>query len=120
MCLHIDLSKHKWEDGLCLAKKATEDILVWKVITKDNLSVWRHFIYRENKLFKTQFIQKEEVIYNGYHAYTSRKKAREEHELDIGEKIVRFTIPKGARYFMGLNNDVASNMIKSGDLKHCR
>lgn len=109
---------------------AKKDILVWKVITKNNISIWREFRYYPNKTYITKFyIECGNLVYNynmmfctvysGFHAYLSRSIARKVKSYVNDEKVVKFIIPKGAKYYLGDDGDIVSNKIRSGDLKAC-
>ena len=110
MCLIIKSGPH-------IAKK---DILVWKVIFKDNTSLHRNFKYSPNKSFpKVKFTMsryESNLIYAGYHSFKSREIARF-NKTYSNLKVVKFYIPKGAKYFIGDDCDIVSNRIRSGDLK---
>lgn len=54
-------------------------------------------------------------VHAGYHAYVSRKIARIENFTN--DKVVKFYIPKGAKYYLSNDGQIVSNKIKSGDLK---
>lgn len=97
---------------------AKEDITVYKIIKNDNTSMYQDFQYKPN----TQYCLGKNLkpwdlicIYfevdEGFHAYLSKR-------FTPDKKLVEFVIPKGAKYFLGINNDIVSDSIKSGDLKN--
>lgn len=131
MCLYINKSLHKEIDNILQPHIAKSNMTVWKVITTDNYSYYKNKPYKPNTLYPrvkfgyySQVIKQilETVIEMGYHSYKSRENARNLHFNSIMDdtKIVKFIIPKGAKYYIGEDGDIVSNIIKSGDLKHCR
>lgn len=134
MCLYIDTSKHKLgKNGIPLPLIMEEDRVVWKVIGYNNISTTRLFQYDENSLYSIDglkvyrvegAIHQPRIVYvvdRGYHAYTTRRTARGCRCLFLCDgKIVKFVIPKGAKYFVGMDGDIVSDQIRSLDLKHCR
>ena len=126
MCLIIDYDKHRDRYKPLIADR---DILVWKIIYDTNVSLYRGFQYIANTQYCTEElkVQFEHSIHAGYHAYTTRETTRARVrtfrkvlQKGVKIKIVKFTIPKGAKYYIGNNLDIVSNTIISGDLKHCR
>ena len=119
MCLDIKSGPHV----------AEKDILAWKVIYHTNASYWQYFDYTPNTAYKKIALKIRNniisaYIFAGYHAFRSRKAARLNlhymnlhYGSDRRTKIVKFIIPKGAKYFIGFDNDIVSNLIVSGDLK---
>lgn len=107
MCLYTDTDK---------ALIAKEDIHVWKVITSKNLSIHQYFEYKPNTLYRLRKALKlvgiPSRIYEGFHSF------RIKPYKDIPEyKVVEFTIPKGAKYFLGIHDDIVSTSIRSGTLR---
>lgn len=102
---------------------AEKDILVWKLINKNNVSLHQRFFYSPNKLFPkvglnifSSCVHKR--IFRGYHAFRSRDAARIDRSYQCGDlKVVKFYIPKGAKYYIGDDNDIVADRIRSGDLK---
>lgn len=129
MCLTIDLNKVIFDEEETIKPFiATKDILVWKIITTRNLSLYRSFKYKPNCGYPTikfniRYSYNNDIdyfkAYEGYHAYTSRRITRLRYAKyrDVLYKIVKFYIPKGAKYYLGEDGDIVSNTIKSGDLK---
>ena len=118
MCLRIMCGPH-------VADKA---MTVWKVIKFTNLSMWQSFVYEPNHRYETveltvinksNYVRSAYLIINeGYHAFTNLRAAHDEIvTFGSGYKVVKFTIPKGATYFIGDDDDIVSNRIISGDLK---
>lgn len=113
---------------------AKEPITVYKIITVENKSKYQHFrytpdtLYRLRKALKTKRLYGDRVIEPGFHAYrtlgyTKRALSYTKRALTgyivrswSREKIVEFTIPKGAKYYLGHNNDIVSTSIRSGSL----
>lgn len=108
---------------------AKEDIVCYKVISKNNISIVMHFPYKTNTeygpinfgysdLFISPSMQ---YINEGYHSYTYEKaKSEVEHyiEMNYGSwKMVEFIIPKGAAYYHdNILGKYVSTSIRSGDL----
>lgn len=127
MCLYIDKLFHQRIDNILQPLIAKTDKTVWKVIGKHNLSMHRKKHYSPNKLYQRVAFGYSsdslniQYIEAGYHAFTSRCIARLKYYSNKEEyKLVKFTIPKGAKYYIGEDGDIVSNMIKSGNLIHCR
>lgn len=114
---------------------ATEDILVYKIVTKDNLSIIHRLPYKPNERYELALPLLIVYDYNdsyngsqvneGFHAYTSLAAAAGSalklnlsiNAKFIGQfKIVTFTIPKDAHYIIGDDGDIVSDAIVSGDL----
>ena len=131
MCLYIDNYKHKLDKNrVPLPMIMKNDRVVWKVIREDNCSVYQKFVYRENTEYGSEElnarysylgegIQSIHYVNEGYHAYTTRKFARL-CRFSRMEKIVKFVIPEGAKYYIGCLGDIVSDQIRSLDLRHCR
>lgn len=112
MCLCV--KENTWR------KIATHDIEVWKVLKNDNRSIVQGFQYKPNTLFRLRKKlnpEDSQGIYEGFHAYTNKAEA----ETMVGGdwKLVTFTIPKGAVYFLGICDEIVSTSIRSGNLKRC-
>lgn len=113
---------------------ATEDILVYKIVTKDNLSIIHRLPYKPNERYELSLPLLIVYDYNdsyngsqvneGFHAYTSLAAARSALKLNlsinakfIGQfKIVTFTIPKDAHYILGTHDEIVSDVISAGSL----
>ena len=95
---------------------AREPITVYKVIRFDNTSVVRGFQYKPNTLYRLRralkVIKYDEYleINAGFHSYTYKS-------YQNGKKLVEFTIPKGAKYYVGMNSQIVSTSIRSGSLE---
>lgn len=116
MCLQISVAHHYPLNKPLIASK---DILVWKIISDENCSKYQGFQYKPNTVYKLSSqlkLANGREIAEGYHAYTSRQEARN-HFFDVHHKVVKFVIPKGTEYFVGIRSDIVSNKIKSLDLK---
>lgn len=98
---------------------AKEDITVYKVIFKDNSSQYRYFQYKPNttyRLRKKLKIINVKFIYEGFHSYIDKKNNK---HMVVGNshKIVKFVIPKGAKYYINkMNGEYVSTSIRTGDL----
>ena len=128
MCLKIKSGPH-------YAKK---DISVFKIVLNDNRSFYRKFTYTPNTQYRQVGIRPYfGGIKRGYHAYRRELSDvyfqgyaggyminfRDSYSItiDLGtEKIVAFTIPKGAKYYIGFRGDIVATEIKSGSLKAMR
>lgn len=96
---------------------AEKDINVWKIIRADNSSEFRGFKYTANKTYPHKELRvRNSEVEAGYHAYTTRDNARSRKNGYRALKLVKFTIPKGTKYFFGDNNDIVAECIRSGDL----
>ena len=110
---------------------ATKDIPVFKTLRFGNKSAVQGFVYKPNttykmkKLIKIVRIFENRYIDEGFHSVYDIKYIEEwsysrigNHREDINlEKIVRFYIPKGAKYYIGSSGDIVSTSIRSGNLK---
>lgn len=125
MCLYIDKDIHGYKKPR--ARTAKEDIPVYKIIKKSNKSLHRGFKYTRRKDYEHEKLKhflydNDYIVEYGFHAYTSLERASEAWEGllfwdRIDTKIVRFTIPAGAEYFMGEDGEVVSGKIRSGELR---
>jgi len=102
-------------------KTAKEDMIVYKVVRRGNISLYQRFKYKPNTLYR---LRKKLVIIKhrlnpnpqvdaGFHAYQNKWV----RDVFLEEKLVAFTIPKGAKYVVGDNGDIVSTSIRSGSLK---
>lgn len=118
MCLYVKRGK--------AIKTATQDIIVYKKITKTNISEYQSFKYQPNTLYRLRKkLVAERICSNsirsvnrGFHAF--RYKLDRPNYTNNYYKIVEFTIPKGAKYYTGENGDIVSTSIRSGSLKRLR
>lgn len=105
---------------------AKQDIHVWKIILRSNVSMYQSFEYQPNTLYRLRRKLKIETeteigspqVNNGFHAYhymltTIRAYQRMRNGY---YKIVDFTIPKGAKYIIGTHGDIVATSIRSGSL----
>lgn len=117
MCLHI-----KKGTGIRTAKKRIE---VFKVITSDNHSLFKHhYTWAPHSYRKANMAASREgcdrLVYDGFHAFRSPEWAMPYSIFPCRippEKIVRMYIPRGAKYYIGDDGDIVSNRIYSGTLK---
>lgn len=122
MCLRIYIESKK--QGIHFKQNpliASKDITVWKVLEKNDRSVFRKFKYQKGvHYFQTgkpfSFRISENVsgfafmtIDKGLHSYCSRTKAKS--YLDTNKKIVKFIIPKGSKYYLGCMQDIVSDQL---------
>lgn len=134
MCLEILKESHLQ----CKPLVARENMIVYKVINKTNASYHRYFKYIPNTLYRLRkslkvskfyihalkesinYKSETRYIHEGYHSYKNKPKSTEITMIDMvsgGVKIVKFTIPKGAKYFLGIDGDIVSTSIRSGNLR---
>jgi len=119
MCLHVlgNINNQPIE-------VAKADITVYKILTDDNISPYQRFSYEPNTLYRlrkplvisTQWSKG--IISEGFHAYLDKS----ETFCRVGFhnpqfKAVELTIPKGAKYVLGQNDDIVSTSIRSGSLE---
>lgn len=104
---------------------ASEDMTVYKIIWRSNESSVRNFCYSPGvrydlgaPLHPIQFTGEIETRFEkGFHAYRSWfPDWPQQMAVLVSEKIVAFTIPKGAHYALGDDNDIVSDSIIAGDL----
>lgn len=105
MCLYIKKGEKE--------RTATEDMVVYKIIKNDNKSFWLNFQYQPNTLYRLRKKLKisEGAIHEGFHAYLFADVYK-----SYRTKYVKFIIPKGAKYYLGKNDDIVSTSIRSGNL----
>lgn len=116
-----------------LSRKARHDIECWKAVTLNWTGPYHLFFkYRENN--RCEDFEKIAPMRNrfpwswwfsvcqGFHSFQTRKAA----ESAVGEcstiggipvRIVRAVIPKGSRYYKGMDDDYCSEYIHFPDLK---
>lgn len=123
--------------------RAKEDITVVKILNKDNTSPYKYFGYQPGMHYtldealeakKSVFYYSEGRYYveRGYHAFVLSEVEISRSCSDIvvipvrksnnswsffDSKIVVMTVPKGARYYLGVNGDIASDQLVTGSLK---
>lgn len=108
-------------------KIAKIDIDVYKIINIENKSEWKHFQYVPNTLYrlrkKLNLEQKAGLVTKlnyykideGFHSYD--KNAVETQQIVPFLKLVKFIIPKGAKYYYNSRfGEYVSSSIRSGDL----
>ena len=116
MCLYTDA---------LIPSTASADILVYKLITRKNKSAIQEFQYTPNTLYrlrkKLKVVNREKynAVNKGFHSYRSLVEATKKiNAYNLNNmKIVKFYIPKGARFIYGDRNEVVSTSIRSGNLK---
>lgn len=104
------------------------DIIVYKVIEKNNASHHKGFLYQHNTRYelgkplifkRLTFSQNFNYCHTvdvGFHAYINFKTAKK-YAKNYSSKIVKFIIPTGSEIALGLNDDIVSNKIIAGDLE---
>lgn len=115
MCLYVThRQKNEWT--------AKKDIPVWKLLLKDGRqSIFRSFLYKPNtavhieKMGRTEYENGTRFAINeGFHAYRSMRSAMQGGvESDV---IVKMTIPAGARYYIGMYDEIVSDTLVTGDM----
>ena len=102
-------------------KTATEDMIVYKTVDYSSsdtifISLYQRFVYLPGKLYCTplSYVVREYLmipnyakkeISKGFHSYL-----RPLHAMGF-RKIIRCTIPIGAKYYKGIDNDIVSDQI---------
>lgn len=113
MCFNIKLFYPK-----LVAKR---DIVCYKVIDRDNRSHYYDFLYEPTKIYEMNdslFGSWLGRIEKGYHSYVSLDDAVLSSENDYSTKIVRMTIPIGAKYYYNPDDgEYVSNKIVTGYLE---
>jgi hypothetical protein len=122
MCLSIKYKPHM-NKGKLLPLVAKKEILVYKEIYIGNTSFFRGFRYEPNKLYRLRkalsiirHMKHGDTINQGFHAFTRKAAQAKAAQASYGTKMVKFYIPKGAKYYMGTHADIVSTSIRSGDL----
>lgn len=118
MCLYTEQIK---------PKVAEKDIVVYKVLNHNMLSPYYGLSYPLNRKITSKLLcydhewSPRTPIFNieeGLHAYTKRRVAyARQHDLNILTKesvvysVYKAIIPKGSKYYIGLDNDIASDAL---------
>ena len=127
MCLHSLKHYKTKKEALQASKKpliAEKDITVYKRLNLNDNSPYQFFKYEkgyeyiehsflkdETKVFYIWQVKEYYFIKNkGFHAYRSKNKA-EAFRNTYTQKIVKMVIPKGAKYFLGVDSEIVSNRI---------
>ena len=117
MCFHIS-NKNPNE------QTAKEDIVVYKVLErKSNKAIYRNFYYQPNRTYRlrkklelchSSFISTISNIHEGFHSCSTLDKAKEIKSYDWNyRKIVKFIIPKGAKYYYNqIDQEYVSTSIR--------
>lgn len=104
-------------------RTAKVDITVYKVLTEKNRSIFCLFPYEPNTTYRLEqelVIKNNAKVHEGFHAFQTLERARRLLVRKEKEKIVGFTIHKGAKYVLGNNGDIVSTSIHSGSLEAIR
>lgn len=124
------------------AKVNISDLSVFKVMGSDNRSPFQKYQYEANVLMpyvefgmsvwtpgaftmmNSGMLSKGWSIEQGYHAYREAGEAIELAEaicmqagIVLKLKVVKMTIPKGAKVFYGVRGDIVADRIFTGDLE---
>lgn len=122
MCLVIDPPKNNYSTLPVIAK---EDIHVYKIIDNDDISLHHDFEYDPNtkyELGNVLFIKRYDklnTIQEGFHSFATPQECfncLRGRYSNSDCKAVKFIIPAGAKLYYGINDDIVSNQIVSGDL----
>ncbi len=91
---------------------AKENIVVYKRVHFTNVSAYRSFKYKVDRLYKVPKIQKDKKnrVEVGFHAYRNLGAAMQ--TIHIDEKIVIGIVPKGSKYYLGWNEEIVSDKFK--------
>jgi len=122
MCFSSQYFNLKKEARLAFSKPniAKEDIIVYKILHKDYRSLHRRFQYEKNthyyqtgKNFTVSYSGSwtgtyRFQIHTGLHSYKSRYCAEINH---YGGIIVKFVVPKGAKYYENSEEIVSNQLI---------
>ena len=101
---------------------AAKGISAYKIVHKDNRSMYMKFVYSENTSYKTdmnaeQYDKTLAKVSAGFHAFRNKPIHLDLPYDDNDYKIVKMTIPKGAHYYLGIHGDVVSDTINAGTLR---
>lgn len=114
---------------------AEEDMTVYKVIRTDNTSQMQRFPYdpgaqytlppADSAKFNLAGLKPRKDdgwrrVYSGFHAYITKEEAEDRVAQAYAPavlKVVAFTVPKGAHYYLGFYEEIVSDQIIAGDLK---
>lgn len=100
---------------------ASEPIAAWKMLTKNNRSLYCDFQYFPNKKYDSAaLIVNNYIVQEGFHAYRSKETAINLQgavsRIKDKSKVAMFIIPRGASYYLGIGNEIVSDSIVSGYL----
>ena len=126
MCLQILKSDSK-------RHTATNPITVYKVLGRNDQSPFRNFEYEPNERVKARMRKNKRTDHDfvnqatfdpnevsiGLHAFRSLQSAKGFYRPS-NEKIVKMTIPEGAHYYIGDEDDIVSDALDTGMLKPVR
>lgn len=111
MCFYVR-TNHEQE------QTAKEDITVYKIIFRgDNASIYRGFVYTPNTSYRLRKKLKIDcgiidTIDKGFHSYAIKFPVS-----SSTRKLVKFIIPRGAKYYYDpVNKEYVSSSIRSDDL----
>jgi len=115
MCLYVDFDyHHKDKRGRIVRRRATQDILVYKVLREDGRSPYQgtfwQFGVEKTSIMKAQ--------YDGYDSYNVEEALHSCLNMDSARshsnyyrRIHPAVIPKGSMLIYGANDEVASNRL---------
>ena len=112
MCLHTTSER----------KTATKPITVWKVVTKNNTSIYRGKQYHPGETVTVPRMKKAakegSEVYIGLHAGLTKHSIMFRYWCEPEDrKVVCMTIPVGAHYYLGNDGEIASDMLETGTMK---
>lgn len=120
MCLTIKGKYEKTKSDKPLPRVAGRDKIVYKVLRRygdDLISFHQMYTYRLGKVYSSSLgVEKAFSVWAGWkvekglHAYINRVTA--ENDLyNASIVLIKCRIPKGAKYYLGMNGDIVSNRI---------
>lgn len=128
MCLRIDPKKHKKRGQNYISHKTKRNLIVYKRLSYysnyDNYSFYTPFQRLQVKIGEKGSILKARFTYSyfhneintGIHAYATKKRAIRSMRYNPGGIIIKATIPKGTRYYLGDDGDIVAMKMKIGEI----
>jgi len=106
-------------------KIAEKKIIVYKRLTRNNLSPYQDYLYERFSVYTSDIQQTNlSIFYPGryqydvaLHAYTTVTRAHKEKSYWNYEKIVEMYIPAGAFYMTNSHQEIITNILITTDLK---
>lgn len=101
------------KDGI--ERTANKPIKVYKVLTLKNTSIYYSFKYEKGLTYRLgkKLEKKGYSVYKGFHSYTLKSKAKREKTIRSDNlKVCTFIVPRGAKYYEGLDDDIVSTSIR--------
>jgi hypothetical protein len=97
-------------------RTAKKDFFVYKWIRTNNEAPHRTgFKYEPNKTYKLgkELRSRKGQVDAGFHAYITPAGARRSYNAFADRKLVPMIVPKNTRYYVGVNNEIVSETIKT-------